>query len=464
LEDAAERAGLSTDELLEIGVPTCGLDETGVFEQTVGEITARIEIGINGAPVLLWRRLDGVVQTTVPMQLKTTFPSELQSLKARIKELSTLVPAQKARIESMLMTLREIPIDKFVKYYLNHGLVRHVTNKLIWSFGNAEDVWTSGIFHEGRFIDSLSEVIDLTSITKVRIWHPLGQNPISVLAWRESLARLEITQPFKQAHREIYLLTDAEEQTSTYSNRFASHILKQHQFAALCKDRNWSYSLQGAWDSSNTPTLSLRREQMTVEFDVEPHWESEEMTPACIYLYVFTDQVRFLQQGRPIQLDQVPPLIFSEVMRDVDLFVGVASVGTDPAWLDTGPAEGRNYWVSFAHGELAVSAEARKGVLASLIPKLRIRDRLSIQGNYLHVRGDVRSYKIHIGSGNILMSPNDQYLCIVLGRSQEKNLPVLPFEGDQTLALIISKALLLADDTKISDPAILSQLSFHSRP
>jgi hypothetical protein len=35
---------------------------------------------------------------------------------------------------------------------------------------------------------------------------------------------------------------------------------------------------------------------------------------------------------------------------------------------------------------------------------------------------------------------------------------LLPFEGDQTLTVILSKAFLLADDTKIKDAAIVSQL------
>ncbi|WP_338699746.1 hypothetical protein V2W30_24410 [Streptomyces sp. Q6] len=34
----------------------------------------------------------------------------------------------------------------------------------------------------------------------------------------------------------------------------------------------------------------------------------------------------------------------------------------------------------------------------------------------------------------------------------------LPFEGDRTLAVVLSKALMLADDTKITDPTILSQI------
>jgi hypothetical protein len=38
----------------------------------------------------------------------------------------------------------------------------------------------------------------------------------------------------------------------------------------------------------------------------------------------------------PIPLDRVKPLVFSEIMRDVDMFVGVCSIGNDPNWADTG--------------------------------------------------------------------------------------------------------------------------------
>ncbi|MDP9845535.1 hypothetical protein [Streptosporangium lutulentum] len=73
------------------------------------------------------------------------------------------------------------------------------------------------------------------------------------------------------------------------------------------------------------------------------------------------------------------------------------------------------------------------------------------------VRGDLRTYKIHLGSANILMEPNDAYLCIVSGRDPHAGL-FLPFEEDGRLALILSKAFLLADDTAITDPSITRQL------
>src|SRR5438477_146233 len=79
----------------------------------------------------------------------------------------------------------------------------------------------------------------LTDATEVRLWHPITASAETVLAWRQWLERHAVTQLFKQAHREVYLLTDAERAAGTDSRRFADHILRQHQFQALCRERGW---------------------------------------------------------------------------------------------------------------------------------------------------------------------------------------------------------------------------------
>ena len=162
----------------------------------------------------------------------------------------------------------------------------------------------------------------------------------------------------------------------------------------------------------------------------------------------------------PVPLAEIPALVFSEVMRDVDLFVGVASLGNDPNWLDGGPeVRFRDYWNEFSFGNLTETAITRKQVLETIIPRLKIADRCSLTDKFLVVRGNLRTYHIHLGSSNILMEPNDQYLCIVpfRGTAQEDKV-FLPFEGDPTLAVILSKAFLLAEDQKISDPTITRQI------
>jgi hypothetical protein len=294
----------------------------------------------------------------------------------------------------------------------------------------------------------------------VSLWHPIFAAVAEVSAWRDYLEAERITQPFKQAHREIYLLTDAERATATYSNRFASHVLRQRQFRVLAKARGWKTELVGPWTGETSAAArELRRFGVRAEFWVNGTGDQIETG----YSYLSTDQVRFYRSGttEPLLLEQVPRLVFSEIMRDVDLFIGVASVGNDPTWQDGGPqGQYRDYWRDYSFGELSGTAATRKEVLERLVPRLKIGARCAFSDRFLIVHGSKRTYKIHLGSGNILMEPNDQYLCIVpdaRGRAIQEDL-FLPFEGDQTLSIIISKALLLADDAKISDPTIIRQI------
>ncbi|MGI8596628.1 MAG: hypothetical protein ACR2LY_05010 [Thermoleophilaceae bacterium] len=108
--------------------------------------------------------------------------------------------------------------------------------------------------------------------------------------------------------------------------------------------------------------------------------------------------------GEPVPPVDVPRLAFTEAMRDIDLFVGVCSVGNDPAWRDRGEApQFDEYWVDYSFGGLGEQARTRGEVLERLLPKLRIADRCRIDGRFLRFEGKLRTYRIHLGSSNILM-------------------------------------------------------------
>jgi hypothetical protein len=67
----------------------------------------------------------------------------------------------------------------------------------------------------------------------------------------------------------------------------------------------------------------------------------------------------------------------------------------------------------YSFGDLSQTAVIRREALARLVPKLKVTSRLELTGRYLRVRGKLNTYKIHIGSGNILIESDDRYLCIV---------------------------------------------------
>ena len=468
LEAAAGSLGLVREDLDELAVPSFDLIG-GVASVQFGDYVAELVIERTDRVDLRWRKPDGKTQKSVPALVKREFSGEFAIVKRARKEIREALLAQRNRIEQLMIRNRVWTYAEWRERYLDHPLVSQLARRLIWTLeidgGRATACWRDGLLETvgGETFDRMPKE------TAVRLWHPIDATAEEVFAWREWLERHEVTQPFKQAHREVYILTDAERETETYSNRFAAHILRQHQFNALCQQRGWDYSLQGAWDSFNVPVHDLADHGLRAEYWVEGLDSGDEhaLATSGIYLYVSTDQVRFAERasGQSVSLDQVPTRVFSEVMRDVDLFVGVGSIGNDPNWLDGGPermAGYHGYWWDFSFGELNTSAASRRDLLARLLPKMKKLDgRWELDGRFLIVTGDIRRYKIHLGSGNILMEPNDQYLCIVPGRgagTKSTNGLFLPFEGDHVLSIILSKALMLADDTAIADRTIVRQI------
>jgi hypothetical protein len=445
-----------------MSLPTYDLSKEGEQRLLIGEGAAIIRVAGTREVTLSFLRPDGREVAAVPKALKDVAPDALATARRRRKEIEDALAGQAARIERLYLSGRAIPFDCWRERYLEHPLVAALTRRLIWSFGSPGSS-VAGLPRAGTVENIDGKPLAPASDVVVTLWHPLMAEAHDVRAWRHRLATLGVVQPFKQAHREIYLLTDTERQTEIYSNRFAAHLLRQHQFKALCDQRGWRYHLMGAWDSHNTPTRALPAHELAVEYWVDG--VHSETTHSGVYTLVATDQVRFAgPDGAPTALADVPPLVFSELMRDVDLFVGVASVGNDPNWGDGGP-QGRfqGYWNTYAFGDLSQSGKMRAEVLATLLPSLVIADRCELSDRFLIVRGNLCTYKIHLGSANIQMEPNGRYLCIVPGRGRSDGSSVLerfvlPFEGDGTLSIILSKAFMLAADDKITDPAILRQI------
>ena len=479
LKVVADRLGTSPEDLLELSVPTLGMQDIGHRNEVLADVNVDLRVEAGGAKLIFSRNRK--VLKAPPAALKKEFAEELKELKAAQKEAEGTMAAITQRLDALMISGKTWRGDAWQERYLNHPLTGTVTRRLIWLVDGVPALW-----HDGEMRTTSDHALNVNADSEIRLWHPIGRLMEEVLSWRERLDTLAVRQPFKQAWREVYLLTDAERGTGTYSNRFAAHVLRQHQFHQLAAQRGWSNKLRLSVDDSYPPAMrDLPEYGLRAEYWVEGIWNgsTDDLTNSGAYLRIRTDQLRFYPIGAPLNyahasggrygaagqpwgmpgpdvlpLEQIPALVLSEIMRDVDLFVGVASVGNDPTWQDGGPVGAfRDYWQTYSFGELSETAKTRAAYLERLIPRLRIKNRLTLNGRFLQVRGDLRTYKIHLGSSNILMEPNDQYLCIVPDAKQGTD-PELDFDGDRILSLILSKALLLADDAKIEDKVILNQL------
>ena len=484
----AAALNVPVDEVEEMAVPAYGLTEVGRCIEKFGDYTAELTVTGTNSTEITWLKSDGKRQQSVPAVVKEKFADDFKELQAAAKDIQRMLPAQRERIDGLFLQQKRWPFAVWRERYLDHPLVGVLARRLLWVITNGKKNIT-GIWFNGQLVNiDLKPVKELDAETTVTLWHPIGRDVDEIVGWRAWLDAQQIQQPFKQAHREVYVLTDAERRTNTYSNRFAAHLLKQHQFNALAALRGWKNKLRLLVDAEFPPaTRLLPQWGLRAEFWIEGAGDNygTDTNETGTFLRVATDQVRFYpleaaqrtahsggggyhaghrqDDGPPSPLEEIPALVFSEIMRDVDLFVGVASVGNDQAWADGGP-EGRyrDYWQTYSFGDLAATAQTRKEVLQRLVPRLKIAGQCSFADKFLVVKGSLRTYKIHLGSGNILMEPNDQYLCIVPDRvsasAKAGEKVFLPFEGDSTLSIILSKAFLLAEDQKIKDETILRQL------
>ena len=453
LSAAAEREGVSRASIEERVVPGHGLDPAGVARFTVGDAIG--ELTVDGLEVRLgWVRADGRRVQSVPAAVKRDHPTELAALRRSRKKLKTALRDQRDRLEGMLLTGPSWPFSTWRSSYLDHPLVSRLARGLIWQIRDGDgETLTIGV---DGLVDLEGRALDPSPDAEVRLWHPIGTATETVLAWRRFLEDRAITQPFKQAHREVYLLTRAELETGTYSNRFAAHVLRQHQLAALCRERGWGYRLQGAFDSHDAPVLEIPGTDLTAELEVDPVEEPAAVSGAGIHLLVTTGRIHVAERsGRPRALRDVHGVVLSEVLRDVDLFVSAASVGADPTWIDDGDPPGGGYWRQYCSAPLRPGGLGRRDLLGRLLPRLAIAARCSLTDRHLVVKGDHDVYRIHLESAAVFRS-DGQHVCIV-PRSTSSSVR-LPFEGDTTLTLVLSKALLLARDTRIEDRTIREQL------
>ena len=279
-----------------MAVPAYGLENVGVREENLGEYTARLTVTGTTSTELTWLRLDGKPQKSAPAAVKKEHAEELKELSAAAKDIQKMLPAQRDRIDGLFLQRKTWPLPVWRERYLDHPLVGTLARRLIWQFTTGRRA-AAGIWLDDRLVGADDRPLTgLGDKTTVELWHPIGRPVEEVLAWREWLQAHEVRQPFKQAHRELYLLTEAERRTRTYSNRYAAHILRQHQFNVLCAARGWKNQLRLMVDADYPPAMRVLPEWgLRAEYWVEGAGDNHgtDTNETGTYLYLATDQVRF---------------------------------------------------------------------------------------------------------------------------------------------------------------------------
>lgn len=390
--------------------------------------------------VLLWMEIDedgcaelaieknGKRQKTLPKNLnKNAYALEL---KAAIKDLKEQQRRARESMERAMTESTAFGVEELLKISEN-PVLSPLLLKLVWTDGE----------HHG-FLKNENGVLKLQGVKTeertltegtLRIAHPHDLQ--STGEWAEYMHALyekKIKQPFKQVFREYYPLTEEERSERTISRRYAGHQVQPQKTVALLKSKGWTVDYEEGLQKV------FYKENLIVRMYALADWFS----PADIEAPTL-ETVEFFhrQTGRNVELSEVPPILFSETMRDLDLVVSVAHVGgVDP---------------EASHS----TVEMRAAIAAELLKLLKVSN-VEIIGSHAKIRGTLSDYSVHLGSG-VVHAEAKGMLAILPVHSQARGRIFLPFaDDDPKTAEIMSKILMLSEDKKIKDPGILNQITF----
>ncbi|QYR59641.1 DUF4132 domain-containing protein [Fusobacterium polymorphum] len=249
------------------------------------------------------------------------------------------------------------------------------------------------------------------------------------VTYQKDIFDRELRQPFKQVFRELYVKT-IDEKGRDKSLRYAGHQVQPAKTVALLKTRRWII------DGEEGLEKVYYKENIIAKIFALADWFS----PADIEAPTL-EEVQFFDRKtfKPILIDEVPDLIFTEVMRDIDLVVSVAHVG------DVDPEASHS------------TIEMRKAIIEFNCKLFKLKN-VTFTENHALIKGERAEYSIHLGSGLVHQKAGSA-INVLPVHSQHRGRVFLPFiDDDPKTAEIMAKVLLFAQDDKIKDVFILEQI------
>ena len=320
----------------------------------------------------------------------------------------TRLSLEQAMLSQTLFTAAELA------KILEHPVVKAMLSKLV--LFNPE-TQASGFWQDGFLLSAEGSLTPLKETDKLLIAHP--SHLFYAVQWdlyQKYLFDKEIKQPFKQVFRELYIPTKDELETSNRSERYQGHQVQPQKTVALLRGRGWTVN----YEEGLQKVYHKEGFRATIYAAADWYTPSDVEAPTLEYVVFYN-----LKDGKEVPMKEINPVIFSEVMRDVDLVVSVAHVGgVDP--------------------EASHSTMQMRGALARESARLFKLQNVEVKERYILVKTEHGDYSLHLGSG--MISKSGLQINVVAVQSQHRGRVFLPFvDDDPKTAEIISKMKLLAE-------------------
>ena len=423
LQNLAMNAGFADVTRLTLRMETKLLDDSKQFFEgiTVDEIDAKLDVDANGK-VNIEVMKNGKTLKAIPAKYKKN--DQIIALNDTKKKLTEQYRRTCDMMEQAMEEENLWHADELLTLMQN-PVAAPIIGQLVFAHNGQ-----FGFLKDGALVSAAGEAALLNPDDTLTVAHPFALWKSKVWTdYQAYLYREKIVQPFRQIFRELYVKLPDEIEASRCL-RYAGNQIQPAKTVACLKSRRWIADIEDGLQKV------FYQENLVATIYAMADWFSPADIEAPTLEYVaFYDR----KTGAPKTISEIPDVLFSEVMRDVDMAVSVAHAGgVDP---------------ETSHS----TVEMRAALLELSIPLLSMKN-VTISGHHALIKGERAEYTVHLGSG-VTHIKGGTMLNILPVHSQHRGRIFLPFaDNDPKTAEILSKILLLSEDKKIKDPAILSQI------
>ena len=346
----------------------------------------------------------------------------------RINEVKKQLTDQYRRTRQMLEQSMEDRTEftaQEISILSGNPVIQPIFRDLVWMCGK-----DMGFMRDMALVGADGKKKKLKDDSKLIIAHPYDMYSAGV--WRDYQKYLfdnQIAQTFKQVFRELYVKTD-EELEMLDTRRYSGNQIQPKQTMGCLKGRRWVADVEDGLQK-----IFYKENIIATIYALADWFSPSEIEAPTLEWVQFFDR----KTGEPIKIKDIPDVIFSEVMRDVDLAVSVAHAGqVDP--------------------ETSHSTIEMRRALCEFTLLLFKLDNVTFNKNHALITGKRADYLVHLGSG-VVHIQGGAMINILPVHSQHRGKIFLPFaDEDPKTAQILTEILLFAEDEKIKDPFILDQI------
>jgi hypothetical protein len=310
LTEVAEVRGLGALELEDRLVPTLELDDHGARAFAIGGRTLTVRFDEQLVPYLLdaaGKRLDKINKD------KSDEPEALKAAQDAWRELKAdaaqVAKALTSRLDRAMCEQRRWDHATFRNLFVKHPFSQHLGRRLVWGVFAEESSTPSQTFRvaeDGSYADANDDAITIGDDASIGIVHPLHLEAALLTAWGQRLGEYEIVQPIEQLARRVERVDPARADEEP----FAAVDGKTVSFGALVgvlEARGWR--MENPDGDGIMSDLSRRFGDRVAYIGFSPGFRPREPRPSEVSISVTLQRVK--------KLGKVPPLAYSEIMRDL---------------------------------------------------------------------------------------------------------------------------------------------------